>query len=205
MFVSYRGPFEQLTTLVKSLVVMIASELADEETSVYLLAEESCLDFVVEILTRSVSAGDKYLNYHGVYAIDIAKCIENESRFEGLREVLLGKGVIELLVSMIQIGDPFDDGTAASALNKLVRNQNIVDVPVLFQGLASYCEESVSATKIEVIAINDDQRIQSTSSKEKESVEFTEGQVGQLAGKNKNDPIVANKQEFTPDKQRQSV
>lgn len=36
-------------------------------------------------------------------------------------------------------------------------------------------------------------------------MEFAEGQVGQLAGKNKNDPIVANKQEFTPDEQRQSV
>lgn len=205
VFVSYRGPFEQLTTLVKSLAVMIAAEVADEETSVYLLAEESCLDFVVEILTRSVSAGDKYLNYHGVYAIDIAKCIENLSRFEGLREVLLGKGVIELLVSMIQIGDPFDDAAAASALNKLARNQNIVDVPVLFQGLASYCEDGVPATKIEVTAISDDQRIQSTSSKEKESVEFAEGQVGQLAGKNKNDPIVANKQEFTPDEAQQRV
>ena len=76
---------------------------------------------------------------------------------------------------------------------------------MLFQGLASYCEDGVSATKIEVTAINDNQRIQSTSSKEKESMEFTEGQVGQLPGKNKNDPIVANKQEFTPDEQQQSV
>ena len=204
VFVSYQGPFEQLTTLVKSLAVMIAAEVADEETSIYLLAEESCLDFVVEILTRSVSAGDKYLNYHGVYAIDIAKCIEKLSRFEGVQEALIGKGVTELLVSMIQMGDPYDDAAAASALNKLVRYQNIVDVPVLFQGLVSYREKGVSATKIEVTAINDDQRMQSTSSKEKESVEFAEGQVGQLAGENKNDPIVANKQEFTPDKQQQS-
>lgn len=36
-------------------------------------------------------------------------------------------------------------------------------------------------------------------------MEFTEGQVGQLAGKNKNDPIVANKQEFTPDEAQQRV
>ena len=205
VFVSYRGPFEQLATLVKSLAVMIAAEVADEETSVYLLADESCLDFVVEILTRSVSAGDKYLNYHGVYAIDIAKCIEKLSRFEGLQEVLIGKGATELLVSMIQIGDPYDDAAAASALNKLVRYKNIVDVPVLFQGLVSYHEKGVSATKIEVTAINDDQRIQNTSSKEKESVEFAEGQVGQLAGKNKNDASVANKQEFTPDEQQQRL
>lgn len=204
VFVSYQGPFEQLTTLVKSLAVMIAAEVADEETSVYLLAEESCLDFVVEILTRSVSAGDKYLNYHGVYAIDIAKCILKLSRFEGLQEALLAKGVVELLVSMIQIGDPYDDAAAANALNKLVRNQNIVDVPVLFQGLASYCEKNISATKTEVTASNDDQRI--PTSKEKEAVEsLAAGQVGQLAGKDKNDSIVDNKQELTTEEQQQSI
>lgn len=204
VFVSYQGPFEQLTTLVKSLAVMIAAEVADEETSVYLLAEESCLDFVVEILTRSVSAGDKYLNYHGVYAVDIAKCIENLSGFEGLQEALLGKGVVELLVSMIQIGDPYDDAAAASALNKLVRNQDIVDVPVLFQGLASYCEKDVSSTKIEFTAINDDQRI--PSSKEKETVEsLAEGQVGRLADMDKNETTVDSKQEFITEEQQQSV
>lgn len=87
--------------LVKLLVVMIVVEVVDEEISVYLLVEESCFDFVVEIFIRFVSVGDKYFNYYGVYVIDIVKCIENLSRFEGLREVFLGKGVIELLVSMI--------------------------------------------------------------------------------------------------------
>lgn len=204
VFVSYQGPFEQLTTLVKSLAVMIAAEIADDETSVYLLAEESCLDFLVEILTRSVSAGDKYLNYHGVYAIDIAKCVEKLSRFEGLQEALLGKGVVELLVSMIQIGDPYDDAAAASALNKLVRNQDVVDVPVLFHGLASYCEKSVSASKIEVTAINDDERV--LSSNEKEVVKSREGgQVGQLVDKDKNDPTVDDKQEFISEEQHQSI
>ena len=207
VFVSYQGPFEQLKTLVKSLAVMIAAEVADEETSVYLLAEESCLDFVVRILTRSVSAGDKYLNYHGVYAIDIAKCIDKLSRFEGLQEALLAKGVAELLVSMIQIGDPYDDATAASALNKLVRNHNIVDVPVLFHGLVPYCERDVSATEIDfTAAINNDQRIPNTLTKEKEAVESLKGgQVGQLAGKDKNDSIVDNKQECSTEEQQQSV
>jgi len=204
VFVSYQGPFEQLTTLVKSLAVMIAAEIADDETSVYLLAEESCLDFVVEILTRSVSAGDKYLNYHGVYAIDIAKCIEKLSRFEGLQEALLGKGVVELLVSMIQIGDPYDDAAAASALNKLVRNKDVVDVPVLFHGLASYCEKSMSASKVEVTAINDDKRV--LSGNEKEIVKsLAGGQVGQLVDKDKNDPTVDNKQEFISEEQHQSI
>lgn len=32
VFVSYQGPFEQLTTLVKSLAVIIAAEVADVET-----------------------------------------------------------------------------------------------------------------------------------------------------------------------------
>ena len=207
VFVSYQGPFEQLTTLVKSLAVMIAAEVADEETSVYLLAEESCLDFVVEILTRSVGAGDKYLNYHGVYAIDIAKCIGNMSQFEGLQEALLGKGVVELLVSMIQIGDPYDDAAAANALNKLVRNQDIMDVPVLFQGLVSYSEKDVSATKFDfTAAINDDQKISSTCSKERESVEsLAVGQVGQGTVKGKNDPIIDSKQECTTEEQQQSL
>ena len=107
VYTSYQGPFEQLTTLVKSLALFIAGGVADEETSIYLLAEETCLDFLVELLTKSVCNMDKYLNYHGVYAVDIAKCIENLGQFVQLRETLLEKGVVQLLVSMIQIGDQF--------------------------------------------------------------------------------------------------
>lgn len=137
VFTSYQGPFEELTTLVKSLAVIIAGEVVDEETSIYLLAEETCLDFLVEILTKSVCAGEKHLNYHGVFAIDIAKCIENLSQFAGLREALLEKGVAQLLVSMIQIGDHYDDSAAARALDKLLTTYGSVDEPVLLQGLVS--------------------------------------------------------------------
>jgi len=143
-----------------------------------------------------------------VYAIDIAKCIENLSRFEGLQEALLTKGVPELLVSMIQIGDPYDDAAAASALNKLVRSQNIVGVPVLFHGLASFCERDMSATEIGfTAAVNDNPRILSAYSKEKEAAQsLKEGQVGQLVGKDKNDPLVDNKQEyFSTEEQQQRV
>jgi len=155
VFVSYEGPLEQLTTLVKSLAMFIAAQVADDETSVYLLAEESCLDFIVDILANSVSTGEKYLNYQGVYAVDVAKCIENLSRFDGLQEVLLGKGVVELLVSMIQIGDPYDDSAAARALNALMQTYKTVDVPVLFHGLASYCDNSpADSSKSEVVVIS---------------------------------------------------
>lgn len=137
VYTSYHGPFEQLTTLVKSLALFIAAGVADEETSIYLLAEETCLDFLVELLTKSVRNMDNYLNYHGVYAVDIAKCIENLGQFVQLREALLEKGVVQLLVSMIQIGDHYDDSAAASALNQLVATDGTVDEPVLFQGLVS--------------------------------------------------------------------
>lgn len=137
VYTSYQGPFEQLTTLVKSLALFIAGGVADEETSIYLLAEETCLDFLVELLTKSMCNMDKYLNYHGVYAVDIAKCIENLGQFVQLRETLLEKGVVQLLVSMIQIGDHCDDSAAASALNQLMATDDIVDEPVLFQGLVS--------------------------------------------------------------------
>ena len=204
VFVNYQGPFEQLRTLVQSLALMIAAEVADDETSVYFLAEESCLDFVVEILTRSVSAGDKYLNYHGVYAVDIAKCIENLSRFESLQEALLGKGVVELLVSMIQIGDPHDDAAAASALNKMMRSQETVNVPVLFEGLASYCEKDGSGNKMEFMARNDDQRM--PSAKEMEIVEsLAKGQVGGLTGLDMSEISADNKEEFITKGQQQSV
>ncbi|CAH3043062.1 unnamed protein product [Porites evermanni] len=142
VFVSYQGPFEQLTTLVKSLVMFIAASVADDETSVYLLAEESCIDFIVDILRKSVSTGETYLNYQGVYAVDIANCIEKMSRFAGLQEALLGQGVVELLVTMIQIGDPFDDRAAASATNALMQCYGETDVPVLLQGLASDIDSS---------------------------------------------------------------
>ena len=137
VYTSYQGPFEQLTTLVKSVALFIAAGVADEETSIHLLAEETCLDFLVELLTKSVCNMDKYLNYHGVYAVDIAKCIENLGQFVQLRETLLEKGVVQLLVSMIQIGDHYDDSAAASALNQLMATDDIVDEPVLFQGLVS--------------------------------------------------------------------
>ena len=137
VYTSYQGPFEQLTTLVKSLALFIAAGVADEETSIYLLAEETCLDFLVELLTKSVCNMDKCLNYHGVYAVDIAKCIENLGQFVQLQEALLEKGVVQLLVSMIQIGDHYDDSAAASALNQLMATDGTVDEPVLFQGLVS--------------------------------------------------------------------
>ena len=60
VYTSYQGPFEQLITLVKSLALFIAGGVADEETSIYLLAEETCLDFLVELLTKSVCNMDKY-------------------------------------------------------------------------------------------------------------------------------------------------
>lgn len=142
VFVSYQGPFEQLTTLVKSLVMFIAASVGDDETSVYLLAEESCIDFIVDILRKSVSTGETYLNYQGVYAVDIANCIEKMSRFAGFQEALLGQGVVELLVTMIQIGDPFDDSAAASAMNALMHCYGEIDVPVLLQGLASDIDSS---------------------------------------------------------------
>ena len=152
VFVSYQGPFEQLTTLVKSLVMFIAASAADDETSVYLLAEESCLDFIVDILRKSVSTGETYLNYQGVYAVDIASCIEKMSRFAGLQEALLGQGVVELLVTMIQIGDPFDDSAAASAMNALMQFYGETDVPVLLQGLAS--EIDSSSERLELFSHN---------------------------------------------------
>lgn len=202
VFVSYQGPFEQLTTLVKSLAIIIAAEVADEETSVYLLAEESCLDFVVDILTKSVSAEDKYLNYHGVYAIDVAKCIENLSRFEGLQDALLAKGVVELLVSMIQIGDPYDDAAAASALNKFAKTQGTVDGPVLLQGLASYSEKDVSSFKGEFTAENDDQR--KHSNEEKETARSLI-EIGRLACPDKNEKLVDSNEEFSSEVAQQSV
>ncbi|KAL9982860.1 hypothetical protein ACROYT_G004969 [Oculina patagonica] len=177
VFVSYQGPFEQLTTLVKSLAIIIAAEVADEETSVYLLAEESCLDFVVDILTKSVSAGDKYLNYHGVYAVDVAKCIENLSRFEGLQDALLAKGVVELLVSMIQIGDPYDDAAAARALNKFVK-----------------MEEEFTTKNGE----------QKPSNNERESARGVT-EIGRLACPEKNENFVHNNEEFSSELAQQSV
>ena len=154
VFVSYQGPFEQLTTLVKSLVMFIAASVANDETSVYLLAEESCIDFVVDILRKSVSTGETYLNYQGVYAVDIANCIEKMSRFAGLQEALLGQGVVELLVTMIQIGDPFDDSAAASAVNALMQcyAYGETNVPVLLQGLASDIDSS--SERLELLSHN---------------------------------------------------
>lgn len=205
VFVSYQGPFEQLTTLVKSLAIIIAAEVADEETNVYLLAEESCLDFVVEILTKSVSAGDMYLNYQGVYAVDIAKCIENLSRFEGLQEALLGKGVVELLVSMIQIGDPHDDSSAARALNKLVRTQGTMDAPVLLQGLVSYCEKDLSTNKREISAESDDQRKPIVTEKETaESLSEVQGGRVDSLDKNKNTAL-DSKEEVSSEVPQRSI
>lgn len=205
VFVSYQGPFEQLTTLVKSITMFIAAEVADDETSVYLLAEDSCLDFIVNILTKSVSTGEQYLNYQGVYAVDIAKCIKNLSRFEGLQEVLLGKGVAELLVSMIQIGDSFDDSAAANALNKLIQTYGTVDTPVLFQGLASYyCDyNSSDSTKHKEVVVS--QNILSTDTQEippinndrfKEEERSEEGQVTKMASLDKNKKTPDNKEEL---------
>ena len=198
VFVSYQGPNEQLRTLVKSLAIIIAAEVADEETIVYLLAEESCIDFVCDILTKAVNAGDKYLNHHGVYAVDIAKCIENLSRFEDLHESLLSKGVVELLVSMIQIGDPYDDSAAASALNKLVRTPGIVDQPVLLQGLASYCGEDLPANKKENTSKSAEQRKPNVEEKETdESLPLT--------SLNKNEKEADSKEEFSLEVVQQHV
>ena len=205
VFVSYQGPFEQLTTLVKSITMFIAAEVADDETSVYLLAEDSCLDFIVDILTKSVSTGEQYLNYQGVYAVDIAKCIKNLSQFEGLQEVLLGKGVAELLVSMIQIGDSFDDSAAANALNRLIQTYGIVDTPVLFQGLASYyCDyNSSDSTKHKEVVVSqnslstDTQQIPPINNDRfKEEERSEEGEVTKTASLDKNKTTPDNKEEL---------
>ena len=214
VFVNYQGPFEQLTTLVKSLVMFIAAEVADDETSVYLLAEETCLDFVVDILAKSVSTGEKYLNYQGVYAVDIAKCIENLSRFEGLQEVLLGKGVAELLVSMIQIGDPYDDSAAASALNTLMlQTYRSVDVPVLFQGLTPYCDsKSANSTKQKVSVTSESllstvkQEITPEKSDQRGlNVEKEEVQDGRVTSMDKNNSSSDKKEVFSLELPQQSA
>lgn len=61
------------------MVVIIVGEVVDEEISIYLLVEEICLDFLVEIFIKFVCVGEKYFNYYGVFVIDIVKCIENLS------------------------------------------------------------------------------------------------------------------------------
>ena len=137
VFVSFEGPFETVTTRVKSFAIFIAAAVADDETSVYLAAEESCIDFIVYILGKSVRGREKYLNYQDVFAVDIANCVEKMCRFECLREALLGKGMVELLVTMVQIGDPDEDSAAASAMNALMQCYEKVNVPVLLKGLAS--------------------------------------------------------------------
>lgn len=105
---------------------------------------------------------------------------------------------------MIQIGDPYDDAAAASALNKMMRGQDTVNVPVLFQGLASYCEDG-SANKMEFMARNDDQRI--PSAKEKKTVEsqLAKGQVGLQTGMDMSEITADNKKEFITEGQQQSV
>ena len=144
IYINFQFHIEDLVILVRSFCLMITAKIISEDNSVFLLAEETCIDFLLDILRKCFVTKEKYPNYKGIYALDLANAVENFAAIESLKERLIDNGAVELLVTVIQEGDKTDDASAVQAINSLLCNKGLenCDTPILLSGIQSQSENS---------------------------------------------------------------
>eukprot|EP00794_Sanderia_malayensis_P012246 gene12246-13507_t len=144
VFMNFEFHVEELVLLVKSYSLMVTGQIVNEDNYVFVLAEDSSIDFLLDILRKCFLTEQKYPNYKGIYALDLAKALENFAAIEGFKEKLLDSGAIELLVTLMQQGHDSDAVNAAHAINRLLhdpwvksdrKDSENIESPILLNGV----------------------------------------------------------------------